>query len=213
MRLVADLPGNAEPGMRAGSSSPSGKTYSIDQLFIQLRSAIGTEQEAREWPLRVERAAALVSSGAGGAGNFDDEPLPAQCKGRVQFVNATGAPSFEGNLGWPMRAVTFLDSSEPGPHALMGGVDRVVCRDDEIWIVSYYERRPRLRVRRYSRDGKLQRFIDTAVPPAKLAEDEIDMVMAANVRAEGDGRIRFVRSIIADHGTREKTRDVFELAP
>jgi hypothetical protein len=214
MRLVVDLPSNAEPGMRSTRRGPSGKQYFLDQLFIQMRGAIGSELEAREWPMRVVRPATLVESSQA-AHPFDVEPAaPSECKARVS-IGRSEMLAYEGHLGWPLQTVTFVESPAPEAQTLMDGNDRLVCRDADIWIVSYYARRPALRVRRFSADGKLLRFIDTAVPPTRLSGSEFEVVQASSVREEADGRVRFERWVISGKagGNVAGKRDVFELAP
>jgi hypothetical protein len=215
-RIVVDLPGNAQPGMRSMTQDPkTGKQAALDQLFIQIRSALGSEAEAREWAMRVQRPAALVGASSARAPSeaLPDTPTDPACKGRLEITPAK-EPAFQGNLGWPMRAVTFTDAPGPGPHALMGSVDRVACRDGDIWILAYPDRRPELRIRRYGAAGKLMRFVDTAVPPADLGQFEFDLIDARSLREE-NGRIRFERVVSSLAGGKpvEKNRQVFEVTP
>jgi hypothetical protein len=216
-RIVVDLPANSQSGMRSMTQDPkTGKYVAYDQLFIQIRSGLGSEIEAREWAMRVQRPAALVSSpsaGTAAAEAFPGAPTDPACKDKLEITPAK-EPSFQGNLGWPMRAIAFPGASRSGPHPLVGFGERIVCRDGEIWLVAYLDRRPELRIRRYNAEGKLMRFVDTAVPPVKLGQTEVDLVDAKSVREE-NGRIRFERVVWSgDAGNRlEKKRELFEVTP
>lgn len=213
-RLVVDLPANAKSGLRSMADDPkTGKSVAYDQLFIQFRTALGSETEAREWATRVERAAAPANhvKAAASPTALPDVSVDPACNGKLEISQAQ-EKSFQGNLGVGMRAVTFLMREDSGPHTLMGSVDRVVCREGEIWIVAYPDRRPEVRFRRYGADGTLVRFVDTTVPPASLKQLEFDLIDVNSVREEG-GRIRFERVISAVSGgkPREKKREVFEV--
>ena len=212
VRLVVELPSNAQPGLRSMRRGPSGKQYALDQLFIEMRSAIGSELEAREWPLRVARPAVRVESGEAGSAFAAAPPTASDCKGLVK-TQPSKMLAYEDDIGWPLLAVTFLQAPKPGPQTLMDSTDRLVCRGPDIWIVSYYVRRPALRLRRFSAQGKLLRFIDTELPPLD-PRSGFEVVQASSVREEADGRVRFERWVISGRGgSRVQKRDVFELAP
>lgn len=213
-RLIVDLPANAKPGMRSMTRDPrTGGSVTYDQLFILIRSGLASETEAREWAMRVQRPAVLVNPSAA-TPSFKASPdvlVDPACKGRLEISGAQET-SFQRNLGSPMRAVTFLAADSSRAHALMGSVDSVVCREGEIWIVSYPDRRPEVRIRRYGSDGTLVRFVDTTVPPTKLGQLEFDQIDANSVREE-NGRIRFERVITLVSGANlsEKKREVFDV--
>lgn len=212
VRLVVDLPSNAQPGLRSTRRGPSGKQYALDQLFIEMRSAIGSQIEAREWPLRVARPAMRFESGEAGGAFAAGPPTRSDCKGLVK-TQPSKELAYEDDIGWPLLAVTFRQSPKPGPQTLMDSTDRLVCRGADIWIVSYYARRPALRLRRFSAQGKLLRFIDTEVPPVE-PHSGFEVVQASSVREAPDGRVRFERWVISGRGgSRVRKRDVFELAP
>jgi hypothetical protein len=217
-RIVVDLPANAQPGARSmHRDSQTGNDVAYDQLFIQIRSALGSEAEANEWPMRVQRPTTLLNSSSAGAlehrAMLDDSTDPA-CKGKLETTSAEEL-AFQGNLGRAMNAVTFSEAGSPGPHALLGFVDRIVCQEGEIWIVAYPDQRPDLRIRRYSAEGKLLRFVDTVLPPANKGHHEFDRVDGKSFR-EVNGRIRFERfigSVSAEGKLVEKKREFFEVTP
>ena len=210
-RLVVDLPADAQAGLRSTRRGPSGKQYALDQIFIEMRSAIGSKLEAREWPLRVTRPAVRVESGEAGSAFAAGPPTPSDCKALVR-TRPSKVLAYDDDIGWPLLAVTFLQSPKPGPQTLMDSTDRLVCRGTDIWIVSYYARRPALRLRRFSAQGKLLRFIDTEVPPVE-PHSGFEVVQASSVREEPDGRVRFERWVMSGRGgSRVRKRDVFELA-
>lgn len=126
----------------------------------------------------------------------------------------TKVPQFEGSLGWPLHGATFRKAAATGPHALFSPNDRIVCRTEGVWIVSYPVRRPNVRIRHYTSDGRLLRFVDTTLPVLPRAQMEFDEIDPASVREEA-GRIRFDRvvSSLKDGTQRERKRESFELAP
>lgn len=219
IRVVVDLPANAQPGSRSMHGEAAGRRgYALDQIFIQLRSAIGTEIEAREWPARIVRPATLADSlesprGASAKAIITQDTVDSGCEGKLARAR-TAAIAFEGELGWPLHGATFTATGTVGPHVIFSHRDRVVCRGSEVWIVSYGVRRPELRMRRYAHDGRLLRFVDTRIPPAELGQFGSDVIDPHSVREE-NGRIRFERVVIRFAGDKihEKKREFFEVVP
>ena len=227
VQITADLPGNARPGMRSSIHDPVSKKYfSLDQFFIQIRSGIGVEIEAKEWAKRVERplisaVGTLVKEGDDMQNKIFGPSVDPACLGRVdakvpdrETGKGSGPVGFEGEFGWPLWGATFSQSATVGPHTFLSSRDKIVCRQDEIWIVSEVVRRPALRVRKYKSDGTLVRFVDTSIPPAKLGAMETTSVDPFSVLEE-QGKIRFERVILGHDGVKpkEKKREVFEIAP
>jgi hypothetical protein len=135
--------------------------------------------------------------------------VDASCNGKLVKV-ATEAIAFEQDLGSSLQAVTFAGAETRG--VIFSLRDAVVCRDDGIWIVSYSARRPEVRIRHYTTDGRLLRFVDTAIPAPRLGTTEYDGIDADSVREE-DGRLRFERLFATVSGgkTIEKKRELFEV--
>jgi hypothetical protein len=219
-RIVVDLPANAAPGLRAmAEDSKTGRQLVRDQFFIQIRSALGSETEAREWEMRVRRPATLIrpsTARAPASKAFWDGSIDPACKGKLDMTRAK-EPAFQGDLLSPLYAVIFAEAGTLGPHALTASILDVACREREIWIVSYGPRRPELRIRRYSAQGKLLLFVDTAIPPLNLNGTESDDVDARSLREE-NGRIRFERVVWSVTGGTnvkkvEKKRELFEVTP
>ena len=212
--VTVHLPSNAQPGARPAERGPSGTQYLPDQIYVQLRRAIGTEEEARDWPRRAVLEARLVTSSSGGGSSpFRESNIDAACKGVIDTAPSKGAPSFEGSWLWPLHAAAFAQSFAPGPKALFDHRDRISCRDGKIWIVSYQVRRPQVQVRRYSAVGELERFIETTIPRPRLGGSEYDEIDAATLKEEG-GRLRFDRLImkVGSGNPQEKLRETFEVA-
>jgi hypothetical protein len=164
--------------------------------------------------MRVQRSAALMSTSAGRpAAEASSGQVDPACNGKLESSPAK-EPSFQGNLGWPMRAVTFPAAGSPGPHALMGPADRAVCSNGKIWIVAYADRRPEVRIRGYDSMGTLVQFLDTAVPAAKLGELDYDLIDENSLRDE-NGRVRFERVVfsLAAGKAKETQRELFEVVP
>lgn len=213
VRIIAPLQPNARPGMRPMKKNPvTQKEYSLDQIFIHLRKAIGNELEAREWPQHIERPAVLVTDKIETHPSYEDAHFSASCLNKISN-GPSQAISFETEIGWNLQGVTFTTSPIPGPHALLGGRDVVSCHDDEVWIVSYMTRRPDLRIRRYTIDGQILRFVDTSIPPASLGSHEYERVDPSSIREEGN-KIHFERVILKTNGGLKSTevkREMFSI--
>jgi hypothetical protein len=217
VRLVVSMPWNAKHGMRPAQQGSNGRIYFPDLIFIHFRSAIGSEVEANEWPSRIVRPAVSVGIETGTSisiskDRFANGNIDSACNGRI-IAKPTDAKTFVGDLGSPLWGATFAESETAGPHALLSSRDRVVCQDGGVWIVSYAVRRPELQMRRYTRDGHLERFVETTIPPAKLGRLEFDGIDMSSVR-ENEGKIYFARIIsgINDGNTEERKRELFEVA-
>lgn len=212
LKIIVPLPSNARPGMRPVTKNPATqKDYSLDQLFIQLRKAIGNELEANEWPQHIERPAVFVSDTIKTHSSYEDAQLSFSCLNKVSKVSSQ-AISFETEIGWPRHGLNFAASTIPGPHALLGGRDVVSCHDNEVWIVSYMTRRPDLQIRRYAIDGHLLRFVDTRIPATPLGNHEYERVDPSSMRDE-DNKISFERVILKMNGlqSQEIKRERFSL--
>jgi hypothetical protein len=220
IRIAAKVSGNAKPGMRTMHKGPKGSTgrqyYAIDQIFILLRRAIGSEVEAQEWVSHITRNARRINGSSSGHAPYSDGrskgPIDKACN---EFVEAKPAQAvaFEGNdFGWPLWGVTFMGSTDPGPHALLSHRDYLTCNDQEVWIVSYAIRRPDLQIRRYTHDGHLLRFVDTTVPAIKRGAREYEVIDPSSVH-EDNGHLYFDRVIMTtkENISREKRRESYAL--
>jgi hypothetical protein len=219
MRVLVQLPSNADPGMRRMYKGGEDREYyAIDQVFIQLRNAIGTEAEAREWPSRVVRDARPIDGTLKVGTQYADDrfakgPVDQGCKDIVE-ARSDQAVSYQDDLGAPLWGAIFREAASPGPHALLSRFDRLVCYEDEIWIVHYKPKAQNVQMRRYTRDGRLLRFINASVPPAKLDDLDFDTIDPFSM-LEDQGKIYFERVIRTLKGNKfqEKRRQLFEVVP
>ena len=212
-RVVLHVPPGVRSGSRVVGHDPkSGRRTIYDQLFVQIRSALGSDVEAREWSRRQERPATLVGTTtrerpfAYVASNV----LEPACAGIVKRTPAKER-SFRGELAWSMQMVSFTADEEARAHTLIGPMDRVHCRQDSIWIVSYADRRPEIRIRRYDTKGELLMFVDTRLPPADLRELQVDQIDPATLSDRG-GDLRFERVVWSTTSNKEKRRELFSVS-
>lgn len=212
-RVVLHIPQNVRSGSRmVGRDPKSGRRTIYDQLFVQMRSALGADVEAREWSRRRERPATLMSTVTRGLKSVDwpTGRLDPACEGIVKQTPAKER-SFRGELGWSMQTITFTAGGEAGPHTLMGPMDSVHCQQDSIWIVAYADRRPEVRIRRYDAEGELLMFVDTRIPPADLREFEVDQIDYKTL-TDRSGHLRFERVIWSTTSNKEKKRELFDVS-
>ncbi|MFY9260082.1 MAG: hypothetical protein WAO71_06165 [Gallionella sp.] len=120
--------------------------------------------------------------------------LASSCLNKVSKVPSEEI-SFETEMGWNLHGLHFAASTMVGAQTLLGSRDVVSCHDGEVWIVSYMARKPKLRIRRFSVDGRLLHFVDTTIPPASLGKHEYERVDPSSMREEGK-KIYFERVIL-----------------
>jgi hypothetical protein len=158
-------------------------SYMVDQIYVLLRQAIGTEQEARENSMRLLRTARTTSQiegdveGASAKARWSSDAFDARCAGLVA-VNSGGAvrSTSVANLGAPTREVRFTRSQGAVfPETNMDVDDRVICEGGNVLILSYRTANPLFSLRRYSEDGKLLRFVQSQLPKPKEGYDFIDI--------------------------------------
>jgi len=212
-RVVLHVPQDVRIGSRVVGHDPkSGRQTIYDQLFVQIRSALGSDAEAREWSRRQERPATLLSTTTRERQYvyLPSNVLEAACEGKVTRTPAKER-SFRGELGWAMQTITFGAGGDAGRQILMGPMDSVHCRQDSIWIVAYADRRPEVRIRRYDAEGELLMFVDTKLPPADLREFEVDQIDLKSL-SDRSGHLRFERVIWSTTSAKEKKRELYDVS-
>jgi len=211
VHIAIEAPSNIDTMIRGTYQDEHGQQYMVDQIYVQLRRAIGTEQEARENTLRLLRTARIrseiegVTKVAAAKSGSSSDNIDVRCADLVTVHRPGRARSDSPNdLGWPMPELRFTRSAAAPPPTNIHGFDRVICEGGNILIVSYSTVNPVFSLRRYSEDGKLLRFVQSPLPaPRREGYDFIDLTTlreSANAitfdrvgaRYEG-GKERFLR--------------------
>ena len=192
LNLLARLPPQSES---RGSIQPGSDDHqTTDQLFVFFRRAIGTEVEAQESRVRIADTPQSIKRVDG-----DGEPAEAPrdgtnvaCDGRLEKIVSKDVRSYAGTTrAWEMMELRFAGNDSQPPMTYVHRGDRIVCSPQAIWIVHSVPIEPQLTIKRYSPEGKLERFVEGVLPvvAANMIFGRIDERLAARRR-----RRRVVRS-------------------
>jgi hypothetical protein len=181
IHITTEVPSNIDSMIKGTWEDEQGRRYMLDQIYLLLRQAIGTEEEVRESALRLVRSARVTSQVEGDTGTagakagFEFVPISARCADLVTLHRDGRVRSASLNdLGAQMRQVHFMRSPD-APPANLHSNEQVFCEGGRISIVSYSTANPLFSLRRYSEDGKLLRFVQSPLPAPKEGFDFIDL--------------------------------------
>jgi len=196
--VIAELPWTSDSSVKVADRDDRGRAHTLDRLFVSLRKAIGTELEARENSLRLERAAVLAThtDHVQVTRSIEDWRLNRHVKGRcgdrVAGKRDVKVRSHAlADRGWGLMSLDINPSSGAPKQILVHGTDNIVCQGDTVWIVHAVPLESSISIRRYALDGTLLRFVESPLPPVGT-ERRFAFVDAATVR-ESDDAIWFDR--------------------
>ncbi len=186
--LLAPLPPRSESKGGVRVDEPWKDYQALDQLYVFFRRAIGTEIEANESRIRITDAHQSI-----GRASVSEKPIPKKyeqdksiCDGKLQMTETKEVLSSAGTTrGWPLMELRLSEDGSRPPFTYVHRSDRIACTARGIWIVHYVPVEPSFTVKRFSSDGKIERFIEGTLP------------VVATERAHG--RID-PRSLREDHG-------------
>jgi hypothetical protein len=189
LNVIAELPVTSDSLRKGSWRDDRGDDHTIDQLFVLLRQAIGTEVEAKEHNLQIVSTAVLTAHADHVDGNRSIEEirlgdyLEKQCHDRVTRTRGAGVRSYaDADRGWELMHLQFNAAST---RIYVHSTDDVVCLDETTWIVHQVPMEPFIILRRYAADGTLLRFVQSPLP-AMVASERFAFVDAASVRETGD---------------------------
>ena len=167
LNLLAPLPSRSEGMIKGMWRDDVGDRQTIDQLYVFFRRAIGTEVEARESRMRIADTPRSIKRVDGGG--VPQRPVPEAsnlaCDGRLEKVASKDVRSYAGaTRSWPMMELRFVGNDSQPPMTYVHRNDRIVCGPLAIWIVHSVPIEPRFSVKRFSPEGKLERFVDGVLP-------------------------------------------------
>jgi hypothetical protein len=215
LNVVAKLPARSDSHFLGKEKDEEGGVHTLDQLFVFMRQAIGTDFEAREHRVRISNEAILTAH----TDRVDDprpveeirvgQPIDARCADRLTKARGYGPRSnLAADLGAELMQVSFSGS---GAQVYLHGNDRIICPDETTWIVHNVPLDKMIRARRYSPDGTLLRFIESPLA-FDISDKRITFVDASSVRESEDGVL--FDQFVADgaHGkARILGRDTFRI--
>jgi len=167
LNLLTPLPPRSE-GMTKGIwRDDVGDDQTIDRLYVFFRRAIGTEVEAQESRVRIASTPQSVKRVAGG--DVLPEPLREEgdfaCDGRLKKIVSKDVRSYAGaTRAWEMMELRFVgDDSQPVITYVNRG-DEIVCSPRAIWILHSVPIESQFTMKRFSPEGKLERFVEGTLP-------------------------------------------------
>ncbi len=204
-KLVVELPRTVERPMLGVGDSKQGQ---LDEVYQQMRLAIGSPREVAEDAKRIAVTAILTgTSELARSVRLDDHASAQSCDGIVKREPGKAETTLAPFPGRFRMQATFLSQPEPAPTALLSGSDLVKCQDGAVWIVAQLPA-ARIQLRKYdAATATLHRNLLVAVPSRPLGV--YDYVEASSLM-EQDGQIKF--SMIVRDGEKRR-RENFAIKP
>lgn len=209
LNVLAELPATSDSMLQGVYRDHNGDRHIIDQLFVFLRQAIGTELEASEHNLRMVGTAVLAahSDHFDGSRSIEEmrlgSDLEKQCGDRVTRTPGAKVRSYaDADRGWELMRLEFNAAPMAPLQTYVHSTDDIVCRDETTWIVHHVPMEPLIILRRYAADGTLLRFVESPLP-AIVTPERYAFVDSASVQ-ETEGAIWFDR-IEVEHGKKNRS--------
>jgi hypothetical protein len=203
VRIAADVP--------AGSMSPmfearkvNGRNMLVDQIYRDIRVALGTEREVAEANRRVYLTAATEGSSPLPHDTELEDRKMKECDGitkgslgKAERQKRPGIESF-------MPEVRFVQSEGGSATTFTEDGDRMSCHDEAVWLARTGEDRSHVVVRKYDVTGRLQGHWQVRVPEPKSKDEH--PVMDPKSLHDADGELRFRLIMIVKPGELREDR-------
>jgi hypothetical protein len=202
VRIAADVP--------AGSMSPTfesrkvnGRWMLVDQIYRDIRPALGSEREVAEANRRVYvTATAEGSSPLPRDTELEDRKMK-ECDGITKWGPGKAERQKRPGIESFMPEVRFVQS-EGGSASTFTDGDRMSCHDEAVWLARTGEDRSQVIVRKYDATGRLQGHWQVRVPEPK-SKDEHPVVDPKSLH-DADGALRFRVIMIVKPGELREDR-------
>jgi hypothetical protein len=202
VRIAADVP--------AGSMSPTfesrkvnGRWMLVDQIYRDIRPALGSEREVAEANRRVYvTATAEGSSPLPHDTELEDRKMK-ECDGITKWGPGKAERQKRPGIESFMPEVRFVQS-EGGSASTFTDGDRMSCHDEAVWLARTGEDRSQVIVRKYDATGRLQGHWQVRVPEPK-SKDEHPVVDPKSLH-DADGALRFRVIMIVKPGELREDR-------
>ena len=166
-KLVVDLPRNVERPFRMRGDGE----FLLDEIYRQMRTAIGSEREVAEAAVQVRRTAKLMTATASTGWDKIEEARPAKsCDGLVKVVSGNAETDLAPYAGSFRHHAIFVQQPDPAPMVLLHRGDRVGCHGGAVWFAADMGRNPMLQIRRYDSAAVLQRNLLVNLPARQASE-------------------------------------------
>jgi len=188
VRIAADVP--------AGSMSPmfearkiNGRTLLVDQIYRDIRVALGSEREVAEANRRVYVTAAAEGSSPLPRNTELEDRKMKECDGIAKWGPGKAERQKRPGIDSFMPEVRFLQSEGGSATTFTEDGDRMSCHDESVWLARTGADRSQVVVRKYDTTGRLQAHWQVHMPEPK-SKDEHPIVDAKSLH-EADGVLRF----------------------
>ena len=181
-KLVVDLSRNVERPFGAREDL-------LDELYRQLRIAIGSQREVDEASIQVGRPSTLIATTAVPDGAILADARPAKsCDGVLKADSGDAETELHPYAGALRAQLLFVRQPQPTPTVMLYHNDRVGCHGRSVWVAANRWLDRQLQIRKYDMDGKLQRHL--LVEMRALREGEFQTLDEASL-VERDGQVEF----------------------
>jgi hypothetical protein len=202
VRIAADVP--------AGSTSPmfesrkvNGRWMLVDQIYRDIRPALGSEREVAEANRRVYVTATAEGSSPLPRDTELEDRKMTECDGITKWGPGKAERQKRPGIESFMPEVRFVQS-EGGSASTFTDGDRMSCHDEAVWLARTGEDRSQVIVRKYDATGRLQGHWQVRVPEPK-SKDEHPVVDPKSLH-DADGALRFRVIMIVKPGELREDR-------
>jgi hypothetical protein len=188
LNLLMPLPPRSEGMIKGIWRDDVGDDQTIDQLYVFFRRAIGTEVEAQESRVRLAVTPRSVNRVYGGGALAEPlrEASDVACGGRLKKIVSKDVRSYAGaTRAWELMELRFVGNDSQSPMTYVHRGDAIVCSPRAIWIVHSVPIEPQFTVKRFSPEGKLERFVEGLLPVV-ASNDLYGTIDEHSLREEGD---------------------------
>jgi hypothetical protein len=202
VRIAADVP--------AGSMSPTfesrkvnGRWMLVDQIYRDIRAALGSEREVAEANRRVYVTATAEGSSLLPHDTELEDRKMKECDGITKWGPGKAERQKRPGIESFMPEVRFVQS-EGGSATTFTDGDRMSCHDEAVWLARTGEDRSYVVVRKYDATGRLQGHWQVRIT-APASKDQYPYVDAKSLRDAG-GALRFRVFVIVKPGELREDR-------
>lgn len=177
-KLVVELARNVQRPVLTNSDG------FLDELYQQMRLAIGSEREVAEAAARVQATAEPAGTEEVPESLRPADARPAKnCEGVLRLGRGQAERDFVPSAGSYLPEAFFV-TRDPAPTVLLYRNDRVSCHDGAVWIAAPQPPGRTLHIRKYDMAAALQRHLLVSLPPRAQRQSEV--VDPASFAERGD---------------------------
>jgi hypothetical protein len=178
----------------------------LDEVYQQMRLAIGSPREVAEAAKRVNATAILAgTTEVPTALKIGDARLAKNCEGLIKLGPGNAETDLAPSSGSFLAQATFLSQPGSAPTVLLHRNDLMHCQDGAVWFAAQLLPGRQIQIRKYDAMATLQRNLLVSVPPRP--QGVYDFIDATSL-AEQEGQVQF--SLIVNDG-KKRVRESFKV--